>query len=196
VRVTSQTKEATRQEILRAARKEFAARGFEQTTTRDISAEAGIAAGTLFNYFPTKEAIVGCLAQEALAKADDEFLRRPDETATLEENLFAYAASGLRRLRPIRKFLAPALDAVLSPAASSGVSEYGEAIRHAHLETVGRLVAQHGLADALSGHATQLYWTLYTGLLAHWSRDRSPKQEDSLALLDESIDMFVHWLKY
>jgi hypothetical protein len=39
-----------------------------------------------------------------------------------------------------------------------------------------------------------LYWTLYTGVLAYWSSDASPRQEDTLALLDQSLAMFVGWL--
>jgi hypothetical protein len=39
-----------------------------------------------------------------------------------------------------------------------------------------------------------LYWTLYTGVLAFWSKDASPRQEDTLALLDQSLAMFVGWL--
>ena len=42
--------------------------------------------------------------------------------------------------------------------------------------------------------ALQLYWTLYTGVLAFWAKDTSPKQEDTLALLDESMTMFTDWL--
>jgi AcrR family transcriptional regulator len=191
VRVTSETKEATRQSILAAARKLFASDGFEATTTRDISREANIAAGTLFNYFASKEAIVGCLAQDALAKAHEEFHGTGEEHASLQEALFAYVATGLRKLRPLRKSIAPAIDAVFSPAA---VLRYGESIRTQHLEAVGRLVAEHGLGGVLTAHALQLYWTLYTGVVAFWARDRSPKQEDTLALLDESIEMFVLWL--
>ncbi|MBI4864195.1 MAG: helix-turn-helix transcriptional regulator [Candidatus Riflebacteria bacterium] len=43
------------------ARELFERRGFEGTTTRDISTGARIATGTLFNYFEWKEAIVLCL---------------------------------------------------------------------------------------------------------------------------------------
>jgi hypothetical protein len=39
-----------------------------------------------------------------------------------------------------------------------------------------------------------LYWTLYTGLLTFWASDSSRKQEETLALLDQSIAMFVGWL--
>src|SRR6476661_4336729 len=48
-------KERTRQQILKAALDLFSTRGFFQTATREISRKAGIAEGTLFNYFETKE---------------------------------------------------------------------------------------------------------------------------------------------
>jgi len=37
----------------------------------------------------------------------------------------------------------------------------------------------------------QLYWTLYLGVLAYWATDVSPKQEDTMALLDQSLMLFV-----
>src|SRR5690349_23402912 len=99
MRITSEEKNATRRRIIDAAVELFRTRGFDATTTRDIAREAGIAAGTLFNYFDTKEAIVGALAAEALtgariaaaARLND----RPNE-ATLEEELFALIAAELR----------------------------------------------------------------------------------------------------
>ncbi len=48
-------KEKTKQAILAAALKLFAEKGFYNTSTRAISRKAGIAEGTLFNYFETKE---------------------------------------------------------------------------------------------------------------------------------------------
>jgi hypothetical protein len=64
----------------------------------------------------------------------------------------------------------------------------------AHLETVVQIAARHGRQDALSTVALQMYWTLFTGVLAYWAKDRSPRQEDTLALLDQSLAMFVGWL--
>ena len=50
-----ENKAKTRKAILRAALELFAEKGFYQTTTRAIARKAGIAEGTLFNYFETKE---------------------------------------------------------------------------------------------------------------------------------------------
>src|SRR5437879_11204846 len=48
-------KEHTKRAILRAALVLFAEKGFYRTTTKAISRKAGIAEGTLFNYFEAKE---------------------------------------------------------------------------------------------------------------------------------------------
>ncbi len=48
--------------LLNAALKLFAERGIVNALTADIAREAGVAAGTLFLYFPTKQALVNELA--------------------------------------------------------------------------------------------------------------------------------------
>ncbi|HEV3418378.1 MAG TPA: helix-turn-helix domain-containing protein [Pirellulales bacterium] len=193
MRITAEEKSATRQRILEAAVDLFRARGFDATTTRDIAGAAEIATGTLFNYFATKEAIVGSLAEEALARARATFARR-NGASNLEENLFALVASELRQLRPLRKFIMPLLETSLSPLSTVRRLEAAESLRIEHLEIVVELARVDGLTE-LSPLALQVYWTLYTGVLAFWAGDKSPKQEDALALLDQSMAMFVAWLK-
>ena len=196
MRVTAETKRATRQRILDAAQKLFTGQGFESTTTRDIARAAQIATGTLFNYFPTKESIALCLVSEALAEGTEAFVKNTpagDTARSLEEELFAYVAAGLRKLKAYRKYLSAVLETSLSPLAADQNGEI-PSLRTAHLDTVGHIFARHGQDEALSPIALQLYWTLYTGVLAYWSRDTSPKQEDTLALLDQSLAMFVGWL--
>jgi hypothetical protein len=62
------------------------------------------------------------------------------------------------------------------------------------LEVVSRIVGRCGQLETLSSIALQLYWTLFTGVLAFWAKDSSPRQEDTLALLDQSLSMFACWL--
>jgi AcrR family transcriptional regulator len=192
MRVTAETKAATRQAILEASQRLFAEKGFEATTTRDIAQAAGIASGTLFNYFATKDSIVACLASEAIDGAYADFERRIRDAESFEEDLFAYVAAGLRKLKPLRKHLPLLLQTSLSPLVDTQQDE-AAALRVTHLETVARLAAQHGHGE-LSSVALQLYWTLYTGVLVFWANDKSPKQEDTLALLDHSLHMFIGWL--
>ena len=44
--------------IINAAINIFSEKGFESTRTREIAERAGIAEGTIFRYFPTKDAIL------------------------------------------------------------------------------------------------------------------------------------------
>jgi AcrR family transcriptional regulator len=195
MRVTSETKAATRQQILLAAQRLFREKGFAEATTRDIARAAGIASGTLFNYFATKEVVLAVLAAEAVGEACGEALKPEGEAAeTLEEELFALVATTLRKLKPLRKHLPALLETALSPLAHSASEDdaAGE-LRTDHLEAVTALAERRGHAE-LSPTALQLYWTLFTGVLVFWAKDASPKQEETLALIDDSLEMYVSWL--
>lgn len=52
------TEAETQTRILKAARKLFARRGYDGTTTRDLAQEAGVAEGTIFRHFENKKAIL------------------------------------------------------------------------------------------------------------------------------------------
>jgi AcrR family transcriptional regulator len=190
MRVTSATKSATRQRILEAAKSLFLADGWNNTTTRAIATAAGIATGTLFNYFPTKEAIATALIGEALEGAAEEFGERTQESS-LEADLFTLVWSGLWKLREYRSFLGEALDTVFSPLARSSPESAGDGLRIDHLELVEGTISAHGHPGPRSPVTLQLYWTLYLGIFAFWAADDSPGQEDTLALVDRSMKLFA-----
>jgi AcrR family transcriptional regulator len=171
----------------------FAERGYEATTTREIAEAAEIASGTLFNYFPTKEGILASLASEAIREALAAAEPGGLGGNTLDEDLFAIIALGLRKLKPLRKHLPVLMETSLSPLALASQEETSP-LRTGQLEAVAALAAKHGHGP-LSSTALQLYWTLYTGVLVFWANDKSPKQEDTLALIDDSLSMFVGWLR-
>jgi AcrR family transcriptional regulator len=198
MRITAATKDETRKRILNDSQKRFAQQGFEQTTTRDLARDAKIAVGTLFNYFPTKESIVENLVNEGCNRAAERFAAELErngqkDSPTLEEELFAHVAAVLRELKPYRKYLPAVLETSLSPLATDHSGAH-TSLRATHLEIVSGSLLRHVPHNAASPIAIQLYWTLYTGVLVFWASDSSPRQEDSLALLDESLSMFVGWL--
>jgi AcrR family transcriptional regulator len=194
VRITAEAKRATRRRILDEARALFGRGGFEAATTRDLASAAGIATGTLFNYFPSKEAIALALVAEALAGAQRTFEAQPPTSESLEESLFTLIAGELRALRPHRAYVQPVLETALSPLISSDASPEAETIRVAHLEAAGRLIAARVTADSLPPVALNLYWTLYTGVLGFWAGDSSANQEETLAVLDHYLKAFVRSL--
>ena len=57
-----------RSEILAAAQTCFARCGFHQTSMQEICAEAGMSAGNLYRYFPSKEALISGIAERDRAE--------------------------------------------------------------------------------------------------------------------------------
>ncbi len=190
MRISAKAKQRTRRRVLDAARRLFRTEGYDQTSTRSLSAEAGIATGTLFNYFPTKESLALAIVAEGLEKACSDFESRCRKDASLVEALFDHVAAGLSRLAPHRRWVTQVMDGSLGSvsAEASASADPGHRIRLGHLETVRSLITARG--NAPSPVSIQLYWTLYLGALAFWSRDDSPGQEDTLVLLDESMHLF------
>ena len=75
-----------REQILNAAIVCFAKRGFHQTSTHDISAEAGISVGLIYRYFENKEAVIAAMADRHKAEIHD-LLERARQAPTLFESL-------------------------------------------------------------------------------------------------------------
>jgi AcrR family transcriptional regulator len=192
MRVTAAVKNATRERILSAAAERFAVDGFATATTRDVAKTAGVGVGTLFNYFPTKEGMAGALVDAALVGAHEEIGAREFEQAAIEERLFALIASELRHLRKLRGLIRPLLEVATGPL--DGTGQGSSSIKQNHLALLEQMLVENRPERLPSAVALQLYWTLYAGVLSFWSNDESPKQEDTLALLDETIRMFVAWL--
>jgi AcrR family transcriptional regulator len=194
MRVTAEKKIETRERIVASAIQLFENKGFASTTTRDIAREAGIAAGTMFNYFSSKEALAMSVFEDRLGEADAEITRVTRDASSLAESLFAMIAIGLRHLEPFRPFVAEVFEITLSPFVKTGACAEADRLRESHLNVVQSLVRERAGAEAASafelvlGH---LYWSLYLGVAAFWARDESPNQEDTLAIIDQTTQLFV-----
>jgi TetR/AcrR family transcriptional repressor of uid operon len=62
-----------RTEILDAAQRCFARHGFHKASMQDICTEAGMSAGNLYRYFPSKEAIIAGICERDRAEAAESF---------------------------------------------------------------------------------------------------------------------------
>ncbi|HEY3362220.1 MAG TPA: TetR/AcrR family transcriptional regulator [Methanosarcina sp.] len=73
--------------IMEAALKLFTERGFHGTSTAQISKEAGVATGTLFNYFPTKEDLINSLYFEVKGELSHSMGKEIESEITFQEKL-------------------------------------------------------------------------------------------------------------
>jgi AcrR family transcriptional regulator len=73
--------------IMEAALKLFTERGFHGTSTAQISKEAGVATGTLFNYFPTKEDLINSLYIEVKGQLSQNMGKEIEAQSTFQDKL-------------------------------------------------------------------------------------------------------------
>jgi len=79
-----------RDEILRAARTVLLAEGYARARMAEIALRAGVAPGTLYLYFPSKEAIVAALVEQyydRLAAAVIPAMGQPDVAAAIHQTM-------------------------------------------------------------------------------------------------------------
>ena len=131
----------TQARICRAALSRFLSDGFEQTRMLDVAREAGVAKGTLYLYFPTKEALFEGVLTQMLGGAVERFNLAPpdpdeptidfvmrammplvdDDQARLRQDLFRLILTeGQRFPEVLATYRRVALDPVLAAARRIG----------------------------------------------------------------------------
>ncbi|MEW6572325.1 MAG: TetR/AcrR family transcriptional regulator [Bacillota bacterium] len=76
--------EQRRLQILEAAGRVFARKGYERSTTAEIAREAGVAEGTIFRYFETKKALLVNLMAFVIMESLTSLLKRIENKTTEE----------------------------------------------------------------------------------------------------------------
>jgi len=193
-------KEQTKERILSAALELFRAKGLEGTTTKEVSRKAGIAEGTLFNYFKTKEDLALYFFQketENLVKwfrADSQLQKAP-----LPEKLFAIIHRQLEYLEPYEEFIGAVFCRSLQPTSSlSPLSFESQELRLKYLRFMREILAEAEKKDEiprvgdLGAYAVGLF---YLGMVAHWLQDVSRGKQKTLALLDRALNLGAQILK-
>ena len=193
-------KAAIQQRIVVAALTLFQAKGFDATTTKAIARKAGIAEGTVFNYFRTKEDIALYFFEQEVDHAIDAVRRSPRlRKASLDEKLFALIQSQLAYIAPYEGFIGTALVEALRPGSKLGfLSHRAQALRHRYMAFVQELVEEsvpdRGALPA-SWWVPDAFWIYYLGALLFWLHDASPRKQNTLAFLDSTLRIGVSILQ-
>ena len=194
------TKRRTKERILKAALQLFHEKGLEAATTREISRRAGIAEGTLFNYFKTKEDLALYFFQKETENLitwfrGDSRLRR----APLAEKLFAIIHRQLEYIEPYEDFIGAVFCRSLQPRSSlSPLSFESQELRLKYLRFIREVLAGAEEKDEipyvgdLGAYAVGLF---YLGIVTHWLQDTSRGKQKTLALLDRALNFGTQVLK-
>jgi AcrR family transcriptional regulator len=97
-RVTEEIKQSNRTRLLEAAAREFARVGVDRANINEISLSAGLAKGTIYNYFASKEALFVAVVEEACTRAVEGAEPLPGDAST-SRRLQALLASDVEWVR-------------------------------------------------------------------------------------------------
>lgn len=194
-------KEATKKKILEISLQLFQRMGFARTTMRDIARKCGIALGTTYNYFPTKEHIALYFFEQALEEVMERYRREEPQDAPLEERLFLLLTLELEKIAPYEEFLNLIVThAVLPTSRLHPFSMDSQRLKMKYLDFVGGILESakdRGEFSALGFDAMILsaFWVFHLGIMMFWMNDTSRKKEDTFILLDKSLRFILGALR-
>lgn len=199
MKVTQKQRHATRKKIIGAAVEMMIVRGVKAATMREIAKSAGIGDATIYNYFPTKDAIIYGYYEDCLetavgqAKSIEGF-----DGYTLQEQLQSLMENTLSLFLGDREFVQTTFTSVffglsqshtrLKPIRRQFIAFIKEIFQAA--ETRGE-IPEIVFSDILN----QLFWDYYIAVVAYWLRDDSDQFANTTVLIDLSLDLTLTVIK-
>jgi AcrR family transcriptional regulator len=180
----------TRQRIFDTAVKLFMEKGYEQTTMRDIAAEAGCSLGLAYRYFESKEVVVINLYRQLAANTTARIDALPK--APIAERFYQIMTEVMQAITPFRPVWQGIFGGALNPNSRYGVLGETTADIRAQMKSVfERLVSEASDSpkkpDQIAAMGMLLY-VAYLMTLLFWISDRSPDYKTTYQLLDFSRD--------
>lgn len=199
MKISKDQKEENRRLIINAAVSLMGEKGFKPATMRQIAQAAGLGEATIYNYFPTKEAILYAFYEDHMLACIDRLKSVPQfETFTLQEQLQTLFNTSLELYLPNRQFVAETFRLALLGASRDWA--HVKPIRSAFLSAVQDILAA---AEEVGEIPTQVFQDLlgqfymdaYIGMVLYWLGDRSDGFANTGVLIDRGLDLSCALLK-
>ncbi len=190
-------KQHTLTRIETAAWELFCEKGYEATSTRAVADRAGIATGTLFNYFPEKRTILLQLMRRRLDDAAQVAFDTLPATSLLAqlEHVFGhlYASHGCER-RLGRVFVKELLFVDGPLRTDTAMWTYGLIERIAELVAIAQSTGSIGRQIDPLDAAAQMFGAYYFGLVT-WLGGTVPSEAARDAQLRQALDLLIGGLQ-
>jgi AcrR family transcriptional regulator len=193
-------KETTKERILDAALEMFRKHGLHGTTTKRISTKAGIAEGTLFNYFKTKEDLALYFFQREIHSLVEWYQgEKRLKSAPITEKLFAIIHRQLEYLAVSENFIGEVFFRALEPKSRlSPLSLESQELRVKYLKFIRDVLeeaSESGEIPPVGDLGAHVVGLFYLGIVTHWLNDHSPGKQRTLALLDQGLRWAVRLVR-
>jgi AcrR family transcriptional regulator len=179
--------------ILAATKKVLVKHGYEAASTNRVAEEAGVSIGSLYQYFPSKEALVSALIERHLARMFEVLARTAQGggTSTVEEatRTVIRAVFAAHRVNPrLHRVLLEQMPRLGQRAEMDAFEERTQAI-------IATFLAEH--AGELRPKNVQLaarVAVLAVRGVTLWTVLRSPAELDNEDLVEEITEMVIRYL--
>jgi AcrR family transcriptional regulator len=181
--------------IKEAARELFVAKGFDDTTTREIAVRAGVGIGTIFVYAENKRDLLFLIVNEELEKIEQLAENAVEDQASLLDNL-------LRVARTHYKFFGqqPALSRLVLREMvfyeSGSQAQRFQRTRERLIDLLGRLIAAAMAQNAIGAREEPRFigWTIFCVFqveLRRWLSDDDPSLQQGLRSLERALRLVI-----
>jgi AcrR family transcriptional regulator len=199
MKISQEKKARNRRDIIRAAADLVGDKGFKSATMRQIARTAGLGEATIYNYFPTKEAIVYAFYADHMQDCIDDLKNVEHfETFSLQEQLQTFFDASLNRYLDDRSFVQETFRLALLGASRNW--PHIRPIRSAFIAAVQDMIAAAVEVDEIPDQVFQdllgqLFMDAYIGVVMYWLDDRSDGFENTSVLIDRGLDLTCALLK-
>lgn len=189
---------AKARQILDGARRVFLAQGFDAASMNDIAREAGVSKGTIYSYFPSKDALFAALIREDKRQQAEQLSIYDDLDGPIEEALprLGFALMDLI-LEPAHVAQTRTVAAVAPkfPAVGRAFYEAGPEYGHRRLAAwLERRAATGELVIDDFERASEQFFNLAQGVLFKkmlFAAQPKPSREEIQATVDAAVRVFL-----
>ena len=190
--------EETRERIVDAALELFRKEGFDETTMRDIAAEAGVATGAAYYYFGSKEELVMAFYVRTAEEARGLLPSIMERSTDLRKRLRAIIDLRLAQFAKHRRLFIALARIGIDPG--HPLSPFGKDTRSLRDESIDAFrAALQGsnvrIPKDLHDELPTLLWLYMMGVILFWIFDDSPGQARTRTLLDGTLDLIVRLIQ-
>ncbi len=196
-RINKEEQEKVRKEILESAYTLFTEKGYEDTKTKDISEQAGIAEGTLFNYFSSKANLYMEAMLENMVLSGDELISEEITCENIIDMILEYITKSFKIVFKLPKTVIKEvlhLSTYLSKKKRKVFNKFAETDFKA-MEELGGLINQlqgKGLLKEIDPDtaASTVFAAVFFELLLYTYEDHYNKDE-MMASLRKKVELII-----
>jgi AcrR family transcriptional regulator len=193
MKISKKQKQENRNKIISSAVDLVTSKGLKAATMREIARQAGLGDATIYNYFPTKEAIVYGYYEDKFDTVTQQLKNIKDfNEYTFQEQLQTFFETTLELFLPDREFLEKTFK-----TAFFALSQHYSRIRPikekftAIIEDIFKAAIEvDEIPDQVFQELTiQFFWEYYIGIVIYWLKDDTDQFNGTTVLIDKSMDL-------